>query len=264
MNFTIIFFISILGLIFGSFLNCLIWRLREKDSLWKRSYCPKCKKQLTWYENIPIFSFIFLGGRCHYCKKKISWQYPLVEFFFALIFLAIFLFLSSGKTYLDLTSSNFIISLARDWLFLFILTVVFVYDYNWQEVPMIIVWPGIALISILSWILTGNILNVFISVFVASAFFFLQYLISKKQGLGEGDIWLGALLGARFVDLQVLALAVFASYMIGSFIAIFLLLKKKKGMKSKVPLGPFLVLGSLIALFFADKILNWYLGLLLF
>lgn len=264
MNFTIIFFVAILGLIFGSFLNCLIWRLREKDSLWKRSYCPKCHHQLTWYENIPIFSFIFLRGQCHYCRKNISWQYPLVEFFFAAIFLAIFLVLSSGKSLAALNSVDFIITLARDWLFLFILAIVFVYDLNWQEVPMIIVWPGIIIIFILSWILTGNIVNVFVSSFVASAFFLLQYVLTKKQGLGEGDIWLGVLLGARFVDLNVLALAVFASYMIGSIVAIFLLAQKKMKMKSKVPLGPFLVIGSLIALFFADKILGWYLGLLLF
>ncbi len=261
MELTIIIFVLILGLILGSFLNCLIWRLKQKDSLLKRSYCPKCLHQIAWYDNIPLLSFVSLKAKCRHCQKNISWQYPLVEFFFALIFVLIFLVLSKGQSFDSLTSANFLLSLTRDWLFLAVLTVVFVYDLNWQEVPMIIVWPAIVVIAILSCLITGNIVNIFISMFIASSFFFLQYWITRKRGLGEGDIWLGALLGARFIDLQVLALAIFASYMIGSLVASFLLIKKKRKMKSKVPLGPFLVLGSLIALFFSDIILQWYLGL---
>ncbi len=260
----VIFFVFLFGLILGSFLNCLIWRLKKKESLWGRSYCPNCLKQLTWYENIPVLSFIFLKGKCRGCKKNISWQYPLLELFFALAFLAVFLFLSSGGSFLFLSSSDFFLTLAREWIFIFILAVIFVYDLRWQEVPMLIVWPGIIIMLVLSWILTGSLINVLISTSFASLFFLFQYWFTKKQGLGEGDIWLGALLGARFVDLKTLALAIFFSYIVGSLVAIFLLLTRKKGVKSKIPLGPFLVIGSLIAVFLADKIIDWYLGILLF
>ncbi len=72
-------FVFLLGLIIGSFLNCLIWRLHKKESMLGRSYCPKCGQQIAWYDNIPILSFVFLGGKCRHCRKEISWQYPAVE-----------------------------------------------------------------------------------------------------------------------------------------------------------------------------------------
>ena len=81
--------IFVFGLCAGSFINCLVWRLREKKTILGRSMCPKCKKQIAWYDNVPLLSFILLKGKCRSCHKKISWQYPLVELITAVLFLVI-------------------------------------------------------------------------------------------------------------------------------------------------------------------------------
>ena len=90
--FVISIFIFFLGLIFGSFLNCLIWRLYKGETVLGRSYCPKCKKEIKWFDNIPVVSFFVLKKKCRFCNKKISWQYPLVEIITGLLFFLAFYF----------------------------------------------------------------------------------------------------------------------------------------------------------------------------
>ena len=80
------FFFLLFGLIIGSFLNCLVWRLYKEETLGGRSYCPQCHHQIDWYDNLPVLSFIILRGKCRHCHKKISWQYPLVELIVSLLF----------------------------------------------------------------------------------------------------------------------------------------------------------------------------------
>lgn len=260
----LIYFVFILGLILGSFLNCLLWRLKVNESVGGRSYCPHCRQQLTWYENIPLFSFIFLRGSCRYCHKKISWQYPLVELSCALLFSFVYIFWKNNLASELSFSTIFILNIVRDWVFVFILLLIFVYDLLWQKVPMLALWPGIVIVSLLSLFLGTPFLSLLLAVSLAVSFFLAQYLITKGKGLGSGDIWIGAFLATRFVDLGHLSLAIFSTYMIGSIVAIVLLLKKKKKMRSKLPLGPFLVTGALISLFFAKEIIDWYLSLLFF
>lgn len=264
MEIFLIFTVFVFGLIFGSFLNCLIWRLKTNESLLGRSYCPKCRQQIAWYDNIPLLSFILLKAHCRHCHKKISWQYPLLELGFALVFTVLFFSIAQNFNLLEIFQAEFLFLFLRDFLFIFILAIIFVYDYNWQEVPMIIVWPGIALMILFSWLVGFNFLTILIASALTAAFFLIQYLLTRGRGLGEGDIWLGALLGARFVNTQEIFLTIFATYIIGSLVAIFLLIWGKKEIKSKVPLGPFLVIGALISLFFADQIIAWYFSLLFF
>lgn len=264
MEIFLIFTVFVFGLIFGSFLNCLIWRLKTNESLLGRSYCPKCRQQIAWYDNIPLLSFILLKAHCRHCHKKISWQYPLLELGFALVFTVLFFSIAQNFNLLEIFQAEFLFLFLRDFLFIFILAIVFVYDFNWQEVPMIIVWPGIALMIFFSWVIGFSLLNVLIASVLTATFFLIQYLLTRGRGLGEGDIWLGALLGARFVNTQEIFLTIFATYIIGSLVAIFLLIWGKKEIKSKVPLGPFLVIGALISLFFADQIIAWYFSLLFF
>ena len=89
-------FSGILGAIIGSFTNCFIWRLYKEETLGGRSYCPKCRKQIAWYDNIPLLSFFCLGGKCRQCREKISWQYPVVEASAALLFALAFYRLSNA------------------------------------------------------------------------------------------------------------------------------------------------------------------------
>ena len=98
-----LFFIFIFGLIIGSFLNCLVWRLHTGEGMMNRSYCPKCKQQIAWYDNIPVLSFVLLGGKCRHCRQKISWQYPVVELATGIFFLITAI--CNNFVYLDLIAN---------------------------------------------------------------------------------------------------------------------------------------------------------------
>ena len=246
-------FVSVSGLIIGSFLNCLIWRLYKEESLGGRSYCPKCRHELSWYENIPVFSFIFLRGKCHHCREKISWQYPLVEIITAILFVLTFLH--------DSYQPQFSLLLARDWLLVATLVIVFVYDFRWQLIPMTLIWPMCFVFFVFNILLGFSWLAIIISGLVAAAFFLAQYFITKRRGLGEGDIWLGLLLGISFPSLSQLFLIMVLSYGIGAVVSLFLVSLEKKTGKSRIALGPFLAIGAIITLIWGEAIIGWYLGL---
>lgn len=246
-------FVILIGLIVGSFLNCLIWRLYKNESLGGRSYCPKCRHKISWYENIPVFSFIFLQGKCHYCREKISWQYPLVEIITALLFLLTFFY--------DSQQTQFSLLLIRDWLLVITLIIIFVYDLRWQLIPMTLIWPMCFIFFIINILLGFSWLTIITSGIIAAAFFLIQYIITKKKGLGEGDIWLGLLLGLSFPVLNHLFLIMALSYGVGALVSSVLLLLEKKTGKSKIALGPFLAFGAIITLIWGEKIIGWYLGL---
>lgn len=246
-------FVFLFGLIIGSFLNCLIWRLYKKETITGRSYCPYCRKPISWYDNIPLLSFFLLGARCRHCCAKISWQYPLVELATAVLFFLTF--------QLDLGSSQFSLLLARDWLLVSALITIFIYDLRWQLVPMVFVWPLIVLIFILNILLGFSWWLLLLFAVIGGAFFLLQYLITRKKGVGEGDIWLGLFLGIAYPNTGQLLLILVLSYGLGALISIFLLISRKKGWKSRIALGPFLAFGSIITLIWGERIINWYLGL---
>jgi prepilin signal peptidase PulO-like enzyme (type II secretory pathway) len=246
-------FLLLIGLILGSFLNCLIWRLHQAESLGGRSYCPKCRHQINWYDNIPLLSFAILGGRCRHCRKKISWQYPLVEFFTAIILTIIFL--------KDFSEPQLTLLLIRDWLLALGLITIFVYDLRWQMVPMLVVWPLIALMFIANLLLGVPLVSLIFSALIGTLFFLAQYIITKKRGVGEGDIWLGALLGLTFPSGAALLLLLIVSYGLGSLTGLFLMIIGQKGWKSKIALGPFLAFGAIITLIWGKAIINWYFQL---
>jgi len=246
-------FVVIIGLIIGSFTNCFIWRIHREESFGGRSYCPKCRQLIAWYDNIPIFSFIFLKGRCRHCHQTISWQYPIVEFATALFFTLIFL-----KKFND---PQLTIILIRDWLLIITLIVVFVYDYRWRLVPLLIVWPMTALMFIFNILLGIIWWEILLWAVIAAGFFLIQYLVTKRRGLGEGDIWLGLLLGISFPNGGALLLIAVLAYTLGAAISIFLLSRQQKTWKSKIALGPFLVFGAIITLIWGPTLINWYLGL---
>ncbi|MFA5753760.1 MAG: prepilin peptidase [Patescibacteria group bacterium] len=241
------------GLIIGSFLNCFVWRLYKSETLGGRSYCPKCHHQINWYDNLPVLSFFLLQGRCRYCREAISWQYPLVELSTALLFLATFM--------IDSAMPDLAWLLARDWLFISALTIVFVYDLRWQLIPMNVVWATGIVIFLLSVILGAVWWQLLVYAAIGAGFFLIQYLVTKKRGVGEGDIWLGALLGLSFPTVSQLMLILVLSYGLGSIVSLGLLARRKKGWKSRIALGPFLAIGAIITLIWGERLINWYLGL---
>ena len=243
---------SAIGLIVGSFLNCLVWRLHEEETIMGRSYCPHCRHTIAWYDNVPLLSFILLRGHCRHCHRKISWQYPLVELAVGLLFLLAFRRAA--------VLPNFSLVLARDWLLIAGLVVVFIYDLRWQLVPMLAVWPLLLAMAIFNLALGWPIIALAVSGSLGAGFFLVQYLLTGKRGLGEGDVWLGALIGLVFPDLSYLVLALLSAYFVGLIVSLVLLSSRQKAWKSRIALGPFLAIGAIITLIYGTEIMHWYLS----
>jgi len=247
-------FSFLLGLSVGSFLNCLIYRLLLRKNILGRSFCPKCQHQLSWLDLIPVFSFLFLGGRCRYCQQKISWQYPLVELTTGLLFLFAFLRLSQEFTVYSL---QFTVFLLRNWLFIIVLIFIFVYDLKYMLIEDMVVIPATVVIFFLNLLIFRSLSLILLGGIIGLGFFLVQYILTAKKGVGEGDLRLGLLMGLAFGWSKIL-IALFVSYLIGGSVALILLLTGQKKLTSKIPLGPFLALGSLITLFFSQEILSFY------
>ncbi len=242
-----------LGLIMGSFVNCLVWRLHQDESLLGRSYCPSCRKMIAWYDNIPLLSFIFLGGRCRHCRRPISWQYPLVEMATALLFWLLL------KRHWD--NPQIFIVLLRDWLVALAAVAIFVYDSRWQLVPMMLVWPIGGLTLILGFALGIPWWQVMAGGLAGAAFFAVIYGATRGRGLGTGDIWLGLWLGFLFPAWPLFFAWLTISFLIGGLVGAALLILGRKSWKSRVALGPFLVLGALIVLIWGPQITGWFFNL---
>ena len=255
MIYFILIFIFIFGLIIGSFLNCLIYRLHKNKSMMGRSFCPKCKKQISWYDNIPILSFLFLNGKCRYCKQKISWQYLLVEFITGILFVIAFIIEFS------VFQNQNILMLFRSWFIISVMIVVFIYDLKWYLILDIVTLPASLFILILNLYLGMNWQNMLISVIIGVGFFLSQFLISRGKWIGGGDIRLGMLMGLS-LGWPMILVAIILAYFIGSIVGILLILFKKKKFGSKIPLGIFLSTATVITLFWGNIILDWYLNML--
>ncbi len=240
------------GLLIGSFLNVVVLRLQKEESLGGRSYCPSCKHQIRWYDNVPLLSFLILRGKCRDCKVKISIQYPLVELGTGIIFAL------TGYAFFN----------AQDWhtwmstvfyLVLFcMLIVIGVYDFLTMYIPMLPVWLGMAWIVVylvlLQWILKPvffapetffDVLPFLLSACGAAAFFYALVFVSKETWMGMGDVYLAFLVGLVSGWPGTL-LALTLSSGLGSVYGLTLVAKGEKGMKSQVPFGPFMVLGTIV------------------
>ena len=228
----------ILGLAVGSFLNVLILRVPKNESiLFPSSHCPQCKSKLKFYHNIPLLSWIFLGGRCAYCKEKISVQYPLVELATSIIFLITYL--KSG----DIMQS---VILGVLFSLLFALSII---DLRYKAVPDLISFPAL-FISLF----TRDFLNSFgDALMFAGGFTLLRMILSwviKKEAMGEADIIISAIIGATLgINLGLSAIYISAIIALPAF-----LLVGKKGFQ--LPFIPFLTLGLFITWLMDEYILN--------
>jgi prepilin signal peptidase PulO-like enzyme (type II secretory pathway) len=242
------------GLIIGSFLNCLIYRLAFKMSLFSRSICPKCQEKIAWYDNIPVLSYLILKGRCRKCNQKISLEYPIVELVTGFLFFLVFL---SNFNQFKFLNFYFFISLLKDWLMIFVLIFIFVYDLKYFLVEDVVLLPILGVIFLLNLFLKVSFFKLLFGCLFGFSFFLIQYLVTKGKGIGLGDLRIGALMGSYFAWPKIL-IGLFFAYSIGSIFSLFLIIFRKKTFSSKIPLGPFLAIGSLITIFYGDLILNWY------
>jgi len=250
-------FFFIVGTLVGSFLNVVIVRTKNKKSILKnRSACPYCKKKLTWYELVPIVSFLIQKGKCRECGKKISFQYPLVEFFTGLIFLF------GAIYYFDF---NFYVLINFFYLLIVssFLIVIFVYDLKYCLVSDKVIYPAIFIVFLYDVYLAFmsgqlSVLTLsFATAFIIGGFFLLLVLISKEKWMGMGDVKIGVLMGLFFGPFQFLT-AIFLAFLLGATVSVFLLILKKKTMKSEIPFGPFLTGASFITIFWGTYLMHWY------
>lgn len=209
---------AILGLAVGSFLNVLIDRLpKGQNVLTGRSRCDYCSKTLRWYELIPLFSFFIQGGRCRRCHKKLSWQYPIVE-------------LATGIAFFYGVHPLLFSSLL----------VIFVADLKYQIIP-----DSMIVIGVIGVI--GAIRENFFAAAGAAGFFLLLYVITRGRGMGLGDVKLAFLMGL-ILGFPKIVIACYLAFLTGAAVGVILILLGKKRWKSKIAFGPFLVIGTLIAL----------------
>jgi prepilin signal peptidase PulO-like enzyme (type II secretory pathway) len=242
-------FIFLIGLLIGSFLNVVIFRLEKKKSfIFGRSFCFGCNTEIAWYDNIPVISFLVLGAKCRKCKKPISWQYPLVELATAVIFFWIY-------SSFDLSFKFFALA-----VFCSFLIVIFVYDLKHYLILDQISIPAMFIALFFNLFLGLGFFNLLLGAIIGSSFFAIQFFVSKGKWVGDGDIRLGFLMGLM-LGWKLVLVALFLSYLIGSLVGIALMLNKKKKMSSQVPFGPFLALATFITLIYGVEILNWYLNL---
>lgn len=250
-------FVFVLGLIIGSFLNVVIFRLYGSDSIFiSRSKCFNCGKTLSWYELIPVISFVIQKGRCRSCDFRISFQYPTVEIL-AGAFL-VFLYFNQGFdpfhfNLLGFYGSFGVVLNAVFYIAVFgLLLVIFFYDLKNQIIPNVIVYPLILFGLALQFrhFYLGFLVkeDMAISVLIA-IFFFLLWLVSKGRWMGLGDSKLILATSLLLGFPRSLSAFLFA-FWAGTIYAVALIVMKKAGMSSRVPFGPFIIIGFLISLFF--------------
>jgi len=237
----------VFGLIFGSFLNVIIYRLKTRQNIvFGGSFCPECKAGLKWYDLIPLLNFLFLKGKCRYCHKKISWQYPIVEILSGLLWVFIW---KLGFGTWDFIYYIFIFS-----SFL----VIAVYDFKWKIIPDKIVYPAIAVALVYNIFPPdkGGLWGVLLTAAIAFLFFYLFFYFTKSKAMGLGDAKLAILIGLFLGPVAALT-AFILTFVIGAVSGIILIVFGKKTLKSQIALGPFMAVGATIAFFFSNLINNF-------
>ncbi len=246
--------VGLFGLVIGSFLNVLIYRLpRKKGLVLERSICPHCSTQLRWYHNVPVLSYLALRGKCAFCHKSISPRYPLVELLNAVGY--VYFFLGSGPT-LGFMVGAFLTSA---------LLVVFFIDLDFQIIPDVITLPGIALGLLVSFLPNGiGIVQSIIGVLVGGGSLYLIAMLGdwlfKKESMGGGDIKLTAMLGA-FLGWQKVVFIFIGSAAIGLVVSVVILAFSKALREHRmIPFGPFLATAAVIAIIYGDRIIEFYIS----
>ncbi len=235
------------GVVIGSFLNVLTLRLPLKESVTlKRSHCMTCGHTLSWYELFPLFSYIFLGGKCRHCKSKISIQYPLIEATNGILYVIVFLVHGiCVETILYCLCASALLALS-------------LIDWRTQEIPVgfnifILLLGLVRLITDI-----GNWSQYVIGLFAVSGFLYLLFLITKGRGIGGGDIKLMAATGL-LLGWQLNIIAFLLGCVLGSIIHLTLMAVKKAN--RVLAFGPYLSMGVYIAMIWGEQLVSWYLSM---
>ena len=276
----------ILGLAMGSFAGATVWRLRalqlkqekkagekvdakEYDTLSPltrsslisdRSRCLHCEHVLKWYDLIPLVSWLSTGGKCRYCKKFIGWFEPVIEIGMAVLFVVSYVFWPES-----LVAGHEVVTFGL-WLIASVLLVIlFAYDLKWFLLPNYVMFPllGVgALMALINLVTASQILETLVSLIISagilSGLYLLLWLLSKGAWIGFGDVKLGLALALILGQWQLAFLALFLANIIGCLIVLPGMLRGKITRKTRVPFGPLLIAGGVIAMLFGHTIINWY------
>jgi len=244
--------LAVFGLIVGSFLNVCIYRLPRKQSVnWPGSRCTACDRPLSWYENIPVVSWVALRGRCRTCGERISVIYPLVELITAGLFVA-------GYLIYGLTAL-----LAVRIAFACAMVVLFAIDLRHHLLPNVITVPGIAIGFVLSLFLPPGWKSALIGLLAGGGVLFAiaegYYRLRGIEGLGMGDVKMLSMIGA-FLGWKLMLVTLVLGSFAGSIIGLGVIALGRGGMKAALPFGTFLAVGALTAAVVGDPIVEWYTG----
>lgn len=241
-----LFFVGVFGLIIGSFLGALTYRMPRGISISAgRSFCPSCKHQIAWYDNIPLLSYIFLAGRCRNCKKPISLRYPLIESITAGVLMWLFIAGQQINSVLPLPVVLFIAT---------ILLAIFVIDCEHQIIPDECTFLGIliTLVVFIAQDYQGLYLHLFAGL-VASCALLLVHIMTRGRGMGLGDVKF-AILGGMIVGFPLVVVWLAVSFLLGGIVGALLLTIRHAKLKDRIAFGPFLVIGLLVTLVFGKII----------
>jgi leader peptidase (prepilin peptidase)/N-methyltransferase len=250
-----IVFAFLFGAVVGSFLNVCIHRIPKGESVVApASHCPACQTPIRAWDNIPLVSFALLRGRCRACGNPISWRYPLVE--------------ALTGTLFAMTVARFGVTPQAALLLPFLsgLVVVSFIDLDHQIIPNVVTLPGIPL-GLLAGLVLGEppLLDRVMGTLLGAGFLYLVLFyggaLFGQEAMGEGDLNLIALVGA-FLGWKAVALTIFLGCLFGSAVGLALIASRRLGRRQHIPFGPFLSLGAVVALFWGDRLIAWYLRLM--
>ncbi len=246
-------FIFILGSVVGSFLSVCIYRIPQRLSIVApRSACPQCQATIAWYDNVPVWSFLWLRGRCRSCGARIPVRYPLIEVANGLGYLLIvwrFELTWTSVVYAGLVSVFLVVT----WI-----------DWDHQIIPDVITLPGIvAGVLCAGLVLPTGWVNSFLGILVGGGVLLVMAWASPflfgKEGMGGGDIKFLAMVGA-FLGWKAALLALMVASVFGAVIGVALLMAKVMEKGQYIPFGPYLAFGAFVALLWGPELWNWYFG----
>ncbi len=220
-----------------------------------RSMCVHCRRTLAWYENVPIVSFLALGGKCRTCLHPIPKHYPLVEIAMGVLLTLVFAY--------HVSLPVFKVGLFwRDIFFTTLLVVIFVYDALYMIILPRVVWLGAVVGFVFNYFVLGIPLrSLIIGALIGGGIFLIQFIISRGRWIGGGDVRLGFMMGV-WLGYPSIVVALFIAYVVGAICGVLLLAFKKKTWQAQIPFGTFLAIGTLASLYGGTHIIQWYVGLI--
>jgi len=247
-------FVVLFGLLWGSFLNVVIYRLPAGKSLLRpRSSCPRCGVPIKPYDNVPVLSYLWLGGRCRSCRKRIPLVYPLVELL--TVGCLLILYLTFGLTLHFLACALFVTSLI----------VLGFIDFFHQVLPDAVTLPGLGLAVLYSFFRPDlNWIQALLGAAVGGGSILLiiglYYLVRRREGMGLGDVTMMFLVGA-FLGWRLAVLTLILAALSGALVGLVLMVAKKKSLQQALPFGSFLAPAAFASLLWGDRLVAWYVSL---